>query len=195
MFPFARRHFLFCPMCFFYSLILLTVLCNRWHCSLSTPNSNFITVQAPYTYIIKLLSTFPFKCITFNNFLCLFYNLFIWAPNISFEWFLFYFHIFIQFISNLQIFLIRFLPSLNQKIQSFKFMGLKKNMDQKRGIIWSSLVARAKLLLQLESYALELEIVINLQVEANIANGARKVGCLEYKASKMLCKEKRKGIG
>lgn len=41
--------------------------------------------------------------------------------------------------------------------------------------MWSSLVARAKLLLQLETYALKLEIVVNLQVEANIANAARKV--------------------
>jgi hypothetical protein len=54
-------------------------------------------------------------------------------------------------------------------------MGLKKNMDKKKGIMWSSLVARAKLLLQLETYALKLEIVVNLQVEANIANAARKV--------------------
>jgi hypothetical protein len=41
-------------------------------------------------------------------------------------------------------------------------MDLKKNKDQKRGIIWPGLVTRAKLLLQLETYALEHEIVVNL---------------------------------
>jgi len=54
-------------------------------------------------------------------------------------------------------------------------LGLKKNKDKKRGIIWLGPVARAKFLLQLETYALEFEIVVNLQVEANIANAARKV--------------------
>jgi hypothetical protein len=53
-------------------------------------------------------------------------------------------------------------------------MGLKNNMDRKRGIIWLGLVSKLKLLLQLETYALELEIVVNLQVEANIINVTRK---------------------
>jgi hypothetical protein len=64
-----------------------------------------------------------------NIFLCSFYKLFIWAPNISFEWFYFSFDFFVQFIYNMYIFLISFPSSLNQKIQSFKFMGLKKNRD------------------------------------------------------------------
>jgi hypothetical protein len=53
-------------------------------------------------------------------------------------------------------------------------MGLKKSRDRKNGIIWPGLVARAKLFLQLETYALERKIVINLQVEANLANAMRK---------------------
>jgi hypothetical protein len=40
-------------------------------------------------------------------------------------------------------------------------LGLKKNKDQKRGIIWLGPVARVKFLLQPETYALELRLEIN----------------------------------
>jgi len=75
-------------------------------------------------------------------------------------------------------------------------MGLKKNKDRKRGIIWLGPIARAKLLLQPETYALELKIVVNLQVEANIANAARKVvPRMQGKQNVVQRKKKRNCIG